>query len=77
MFFRSSLKQAADEVDVKGWVRNLADGRVEALLQGSEPDVDKVMEWCHRGPRGAEVDSLEISMARSEDAVYRNFAILR
>ena len=45
---------------VTGWVRNLTDGRVEALLEGYEADVRQVIDWCHVGPPRATVNDVEI-----------------
>jgi acylphosphatase len=44
---------------VTGWVRNLPDGRVEAVLEGDEPGVKRVVEWCQRGPPNAKVENVE------------------
>jgi acylphosphatase len=60
VYFRGSLKEHADTRRVTGWVRNLADGSVEALLQGSRPDVDAVIAWARTGPPGAFVESVEV-----------------
>ena len=60
VFFRSSVADLAESLDVTGWVRNLHDGRVEALLEGERGDVEKVVEFCRRGPPGAYVDDLEV-----------------
>ncbi|HLI16389.1 MAG TPA: acylphosphatase [Acidimicrobiales bacterium] len=55
VWFRHSLRREAERRSVTGWVRNLADGRVEALLEGSPSDVEALVAWCARGPRGARV----------------------
>lgn len=60
VFFRYHTKEVADEHGVKGWVRNLPDGRVEAVLEGDREQVEKVLEFCRRGPPGAEVDDVEV-----------------
>src|SRR5579862_5009930 len=59
VFFRSSLKAECDKLEVKGWVRNQPDGSVEAMIQGSEEDLDKVIDWCSKGPERAEVTRVE------------------
>lgn len=56
--FRSSLFEVAVENRVDGWVRNRSDGSVEALLQGEDEDVRKVIEWSKVGPPRAEVMSV-------------------
>jgi acylphosphatase len=51
VFFRQALKVKAIQNGVFGWVRNLDDGRVEAVLEGNEENVNTLVEWCHGGPR--------------------------
>lgn len=75
VFYRSSLKNEAERLSVTGWTRNLPDGSVEALLQGDEPSVQRMINWCHIGPRNARVDSVTVSSLPSS-AAYRNFVIL-
>ena len=58
VFFRATLAQIASEYGVRGWVRNLADGSVEAHLEGDEPAVKKAIDWAKRGPPRARVDKL-------------------
>jgi acylphosphatase len=53
--YRASMQAKAALHGVDGWVRNLGDGSVEALLQGDEGDVRRVLEWSRLGPPGAEV----------------------
>ena len=60
VFFRSSTKDKAEELGISGWVRNLADGRVEAVLEGEKEDLDKMLEWCRKGPEYARVTGIEI-----------------
>lgn len=60
VFFRSTMKEVADRYGVKGWVRNLPDGRVEAVLEGPEDKVNKVIEWAWRGPPLAEVEDVKV-----------------
>ena len=60
VFFRSTMKEVADELGVKGWVRNLPDGRVEAVVEGPEDKVNEIIKWCHRGPPLARVTKVEV-----------------
>ena len=60
VFFRQSLKVMAKKNNVFGWVKNLKDGRVEAILEGSEEQIGRLLEWAHRGPANARVDDVEI-----------------
>ncbi len=59
VFFRASTERAAAEIGVDGWVRNLPDGRVEAVFEGERDDVDKAVAWVRHGPPRAEVESVE------------------
>ena len=60
VFFRATTREKALEHGVNGWVRNLADGSVEALFEGRKDAVEKLIEWCHRGPLGARVEKVEV-----------------
>ncbi len=60
VYFRHTTRRVASAQNVTGWVRNLPDGRVEALLEGEETDVRRVIEWCHDGPPGAEVEEVVV-----------------
>ncbi len=62
VFFRATMAQVASELNVRGWVRNLPDGSVEALLEGEDSKVKKVAEWARRGPPRARVDSVSIEL---------------
>jgi acylphosphatase len=58
--FRWETRRAAQRHDVTGWVRNLPDGRVEALADGPRASVTDLIDWCRKGPPVARVDSLDI-----------------
>ena len=60
MWFRESCRDQALAAGVAGLVRNLADGRVEVVLEGPPAAVDEVLAWCRRGPRRARVDGVEV-----------------
>lgn len=60
VFFRDTLRRAALRHGVAGWVRNRGDGSVEAVFEGAPDDVDRLVEVARRGPRGAEVERLEV-----------------
>jgi acylphosphatase len=50
VFFRAETQNQAQRLNLKGWVRNLRDGRVEVLLEGDEDNVNRMIAWCHKGP---------------------------
>lgn len=58
--FRARINEKANELDVKGFVKNLDDGSVEAVFEGDESDVDELVEYCKEGPRGAQIDDVDI-----------------
>ena len=58
--FRDTLRRAALQHGVAGWVRNRGDGTVEAVFEGAADDIDRLVETARRGPRGAQVDRLEV-----------------
>ncbi len=60
VFFRQALKVKAKQQNVFGWVKNLLDERVEAVLEGDEENVNILVEWCHGGPANARVEDVKI-----------------
>ena len=60
VYFRQGMKDIAEKKNVTGWVRNLQDKRVEALLEGKDIDVNSVIVWSYKGPPNAIVDDVEI-----------------
>lgn len=61
VFYRQSMKVQARKLGVSGWVRNMPDGSVEALVEGDERSVGSLVEWARRGPAGSRVDALRVS----------------
>lgn len=60
VYFRQGMKETAEKNNVNGWVRNLPDKSVEAVLEGEESNVDAVIDWSNFGPPGAMVDELKV-----------------
>jgi len=60
VFFRYETRREARQRNVTGWVRNLPDGRVEALFEGEKEDILRLIEFCRRGPPGARVERVEV-----------------
>lgn len=67
VFFRQSTKVMAIKNNVKGWVRNLDDGRVEIVAQGETQDIDNLAHWCKTGPANSRVDEFELSEENISD----------
>jgi acylphosphatase len=61
VFFRYTCAREASDAGLRGLVRNLPDGRVEALFQGSKPSVERLIAWCHDGPPAARVDAVDVA----------------
>jgi acylphosphatase len=74
VFFRGFIKENAERHNVKGFVRNLEDGRVEIFLEGNNEDVDKVIELCKKGPKHAQIKGIEIRPEKFQD--FKTFKIL-
>ena len=61
VFFRASCARRARTLGLGGSVRNMPDGRVEAVFEGPSEDVEAMVTWCRTGPEHARVDEVEIS----------------
>ena len=61
VFFRQALKVVAKKNNVLGWVRNLKDGCVEAILEGDNKSINSVIEWTRIGPANSRVDNIQIT----------------
>ena len=56
--YRANTRDAARDAGVDGWVKNLDDGRVEAVFEGEEESVERMVEWCHEGSPAADVEGV-------------------
>jgi len=74
VFFRAHTRDVARSLNLTGWVRNLHDGRVEVIAEGPKNNIERLIEWTHKGPPGAQVDNVEIHW---DDATgeFKNFEI--
>lgn len=59
VFFRDSTRQKAEELGLAGWVKNLPDGRVEAVFEGPSERVREMVRWCEEGPQNASVEDVD------------------
>lgn len=60
VFYRAWTRKIASKLGLSGWVRNLSDGRVEAVLEGKKEDIEKMIQKCEEGSRVARVDNVEV-----------------
>jgi acylphosphatase len=61
VYFRATTRDEAQDRDLDGWVRNLEDGRVEAVFEGSEEPVEEMVDFCHEGSPAADVESVDVT----------------
>jgi acylphosphatase len=66
VFFRDTTRRKAEQRGVRGWVRNVDDGTVEALFEGEPDAVDAMVAFASEGPRGADVERVDVSDAQPE-----------
>ena len=74
VFFRPFLKENAERLDVRGFTRNLEDGRVEAFLEGDADKVNAMIELCKKGPKHAQIKNVEMIPEKFQD--FRGFKVL-
>lgn len=75
VFFRSRTEAKARKIGVAGWVRNLRDGRVEAVFEGDREAVEEMVSFCKTGPPGALVEDIEVRW-EAYTGEYRDFTII-
>jgi acylphosphatase len=73
VFFRDSTRRLAERERVAGWVRNRADGAVEAVFEGEPDAVERLVRFAREGPRGAQVERVEV--AEEEPEGLRGFVV--
>jgi acylphosphatase len=76
VFYRSNTRKKAKELGIKGWARNLYDGRVEVTAEGEEEDLKKFIEWCKKGPELAFVENIEVEW-NDYKGKYEDFSVVR
>jgi len=60
VFYRATCARLASDLGVAGWIRNAADGSVEAAFEGEDEAIERILAWCREGTSGARVDGVEI-----------------
>jgi acylphosphatase len=73
--YRASTCKVAVSLGLKGWVRNLPDGRVEAVFAGTAAQVEEMLRWCRQGPPAAIVDDVTVEYEAPQ--VFQEFRITR
>ena len=67
VFFRESTREKAQQLGLSGWVKNLPDGRVEALFEGPSEKVREMVRWCGQGPPHAAVENVDIEFDTAKE----------
>jgi acylphosphatase len=74
VFFRASTRRFADELGITGWVRNVPGEMVEVVAEGRKPLLDRLIEFCRKGPEGARVEEIEIEWGKFRNE-FRSFEV--
>ena len=74
VFFRGFVKENAERYNVKGFIRNLEDGRIEVFLEGDNENVNKMIELCKTGPKHSQIKNVEEKPERFQD--FKTFKVL-
>jgi acylphosphatase len=74
VFFRAETQSTAINLNLTGWVHNIADGRVEAVFEGDDDNIDKMLAWCHIGPPAARVEEV-LTEEQPHTGDFRDFSI--
>ncbi len=76
VWYRASAKEAAEKLELKGWVRNLPDRCVEIDASGDVDSIEKFIQWCYQGPPGARVTTIDVQELEA-GVIIENFQIIR
>lgn len=68
VYFRMFTQKKARQLEIKGFVRNLPDGRVEIIAEADHASVEQLIQWCHKGPITARVDQVDIIELETDEA---------
>lgn len=74
VFFRTFIKENAEKLGIKGFVRNLEDGRVEVFAEGNPEEIRKMIDICKKGPKHSEIRSVEEKEEKFQD--FKQFKVL-
>ena len=74
VFYRASCQDVAVKYGLNGWVKNLPSGEVEVLVQGEKEKIDKLIEWCKKGPPNADVSGVEVQWEEVTE-VFNGFGV--
>ena len=75
VFYRASAKDVADDIGIVGWVKNTEEGNVEIMADGSKEQIEKLVDWCKKGPRRAVVTDVVVTEVDKQN--FKGFEVLR
>lgn len=75
VFYRAFTEQNARALGLSGWVRNLPDGRVEAVMEGRKDAVERAIDMCRMGPPGARVEAVEVKWEEGTSPEFPGFTV--
>ncbi len=64
--YRAATWDTANRLELNGWVRNLADRRVEAVFEGAKDSIERMIQWCHQGPPSAQIQTVTVEYESAE-----------
>jgi len=75
VFYRATAKKIANQLNIKGWIKNTKDGNVEATATGNEEQLKEFINWCKQGPENAKVE--EVIVEQNQKTLFNTFEITR
>lgn len=75
VFYRATAAEKAEELGIAGWIKNTAEGDVEALVTANEAQLKQFIDWCKQGPRRANV--AEVILTEQDEIVFESFSVIR
>ena len=75
VFYRATAKKMAEKLTLTGWIKNREDDDVEAMVTGSQQQVEEFISWCKKGPEKAEVD--DVIVTQEQETYFNDFEIIR
>lgn len=76
VYYRQNTAQKAQELGIRGWIRNLSDGRVESVMEGDKVNIGKILDWCKQGPADANVSGIQVIDEEYKDE-FTTFGIVK
>lgn len=75
VFYRATAKKIADKIGVTGWIKNRKDDDVEAMVTGTQQQLEQFISWCRQGPEKAKVD--DVIVKTEKETTFNDFVVVR